>query len=93
MVVVMEERATEAQIEKVVASLVDSGMDVHRSTGVNRTVLGKNEWRNAPKRDFGFVSRQGPAPWQPLSRLSYLTAKPNRIMATRCFYLIMATFN
>jgi len=36
----MEERATEAQIEKVVASLVDSGMDVHRSTGVNRTVLG-----------------------------------------------------
>src|ERR671910_2600141 len=40
MVVVMEERATEAQIEKVVASLVDAGMDVHRSTGVNRTVLG-----------------------------------------------------
>src|SRR6188768_1393317 len=40
MVVVMEERATEAQIEKVVASLVEAGMDVHRSTGVNRTVLG-----------------------------------------------------
>jgi 3-deoxy-7-phosphoheptulonate synthase len=40
MVVVMEERASEAQIEKVVASLVDAGMDVHRSTGVNRTVLG-----------------------------------------------------
>jgi 3-deoxy-7-phosphoheptulonate synthase len=40
MVVVMEERATEAQIEKVVATLVDAGMDVHRSTGVNRTVLG-----------------------------------------------------
>jgi 3-deoxy-7-phosphoheptulonate synthase len=40
MVVVMEERATEAQIEKVVANLVESGMDVHRSTGVNRTVLG-----------------------------------------------------
>jgi 3-deoxy-7-phosphoheptulonate synthase len=40
MVVVMEERATEAQIEKVVATLVESGMDVHRSTGVNRTVLG-----------------------------------------------------
>ena len=29
MVVVMEERATEAQIEKVVATLVDAGMDVH----------------------------------------------------------------
>src|SRR3954464_11916074 len=40
MVVVMEERATEAQIEKVVANLVEQGMDVHRSTGVNRTVLG-----------------------------------------------------
>jgi 3-deoxy-7-phosphoheptulonate synthase len=40
MVVVMEERATEAQIEKVVATLVEAGMDVHRSTGVNRTVLG-----------------------------------------------------
>jgi len=36
----MEERATEAQIEKVVATLVEQGMDVHRSTGVNRTVLG-----------------------------------------------------
>jgi 3-deoxy-7-phosphoheptulonate synthase len=36
----MEERATEAQIEKVVATLVEAGMDVHRSTGVNRTVLG-----------------------------------------------------
>ena len=40
MVVVMEERATEAQIEKVVARLVELGMDVHRSTGVTRTVLG-----------------------------------------------------
>jgi len=40
MVVVMDERATEAQIEQVVARLVDMGMDVHRSTGVTRTVLG-----------------------------------------------------
>src|SRR3984893_13738358 len=40
MVVVMEERATEAQIENVVARLVDMGMDVHRSTGITRTVLG-----------------------------------------------------
>jgi 3-deoxy-7-phosphoheptulonate synthase len=36
----MEERATETEIERVVASLVEAGMDVHRSTGVNRTVLG-----------------------------------------------------
>src|SRR6476660_1660849 len=40
MVVVMEERATEAQIEQVVKRLVEMGMDVHRSTGVSRTVLG-----------------------------------------------------
>jgi len=40
MVVVMEERATEAQIEHVVSRLVEMGMDVHRSTGVTRTVLG-----------------------------------------------------
>jgi len=40
MVVVMEERATEAQIENVVKRLVEMGMDVHRSTGVTRTVLG-----------------------------------------------------
>ena len=40
MVVVMEERASDAQIENVVAYLVEKGMDVHRSTGVSRTVLG-----------------------------------------------------
>src|ERR671928_694538 len=40
MVVVMQERATEEQIAKVVARLVEMGMDVHRSTGVERTVLG-----------------------------------------------------
>jgi 3-deoxy-7-phosphoheptulonate synthase len=40
MVVVMQERASEEQIERVVAHLVEMGMDVHRSTGVTRTVLG-----------------------------------------------------
>src|SRR5258708_37776679 len=40
MVVVMDERASEGQIEQVVARLVEMGMDVHRSTGVTRTVLG-----------------------------------------------------
>ncbi len=40
MVVVMEERASEEQIEQVVSRLVEMGMDVHRSTGVTRTVLG-----------------------------------------------------
>lgn len=40
MVVVMEERATEEQVQKVVAQLVDQGFDVHRSTGALRTVIG-----------------------------------------------------
>ena len=40
MVVVMEERASESQIQHVVATLVDKGFDVHRSTGALRTVLG-----------------------------------------------------
>ena len=40
MVVVMEERAPEAQIERVIARLVEMGLGVHRSTGVSQTVLG-----------------------------------------------------
>ncbi len=40
MVVVMEERASEDQIQRVIAQLVDWGFDVHRSTGALRTVLG-----------------------------------------------------
>jgi 3-deoxy-7-phosphoheptulonate synthase len=40
MVVVMQEGATEHQIEQVVKRLVEMGMDVHKSTGVSRTVLG-----------------------------------------------------
>jgi 3-deoxy-7-phosphoheptulonate synthase len=40
MVVVMKERASEAQIDSVIARLIELGMDVHRSSGVTRTVLG-----------------------------------------------------
>src|SRR4029450_9768465 len=40
MVVVMKERATEAQIDKVISRLIEMGMDVHRSSGATRTVLG-----------------------------------------------------
>jgi 3-deoxy-7-phosphoheptulonate synthase len=40
MVVVMKERATDQQIDAVIARLIDLGMDVHRSSGVTRTVLG-----------------------------------------------------
>src|SRR5262245_16763532 len=40
MVVVMQERASEAQIQNVIEHLVDMGFDVHRSTGTSRTVIG-----------------------------------------------------
>jgi 3-deoxy-7-phosphoheptulonate synthase len=40
MLVVMQEGATEEQIQNVIDRLVDLGFDVHRSTGVVHTVLG-----------------------------------------------------
>lgn len=40
MVVVMKERASDTEVEAVIASLVEMGMDVHRSTGAARIVLG-----------------------------------------------------
>jgi len=40
MVVVMEKRATEKQIEHVIKALNNFGFDVHRSTGESQTVLG-----------------------------------------------------
>jgi 3-deoxy-7-phosphoheptulonate synthase len=40
MVVVMKERVTGEQVEHVIARLVELGMDVHRSTGASRVVLG-----------------------------------------------------
>jgi 3-deoxy-7-phosphoheptulonate synthase len=40
MVVVMQERATDDQVQRVIAQLVEMGFDVHRSTGALRTVLG-----------------------------------------------------
>src|SRR5687768_13243434 len=40
MVVVMSERATPEQVERVIAELVGMGFDIHRSTGALRTVIG-----------------------------------------------------
>ena len=40
MVVVMQQRASEEQIQHVIAQLVEMGFDVHRSTGAMRTVIG-----------------------------------------------------
>src|SRR5260370_1602023 len=40
MVVVMQEGATEDQIQHVISRLMEMGFDAHRSTGVRHTVLG-----------------------------------------------------
>ena len=40
MIVVMQTGATEEQIDSVIERMVESGFDVHRSTGVMHTVLG-----------------------------------------------------
>jgi 3-deoxy-7-phosphoheptulonate synthase len=40
MVIVMEQTASEEQIQKVIEALVEAGYDVHRSSGVTHTVLG-----------------------------------------------------
>ena len=40
MVIVMEQSATEEQVQKVIETLVGVGYDVHRSTGVSHVVLG-----------------------------------------------------
>ena len=40
MVIVMEHTASEEQVQKVIETLVEEGYDVHRSSGVDYTVLG-----------------------------------------------------
>ncbi len=40
MVVVMREKASDEQVQSVIAKLIEMGFDVHRSTGALRTVLG-----------------------------------------------------
>jgi 3-deoxy-7-phosphoheptulonate synthase len=40
MVIVMEHTASEEQVQKIIETLVEVGYDVHRSTGVEHTLLG-----------------------------------------------------
>jgi 3-deoxy-7-phosphoheptulonate synthase len=40
MVVVMKERASDENVQRVIAQLVEMGFDVHRSTGALKTVIG-----------------------------------------------------
>ena len=50
MVVVMQERATDEQVQRVIAQLVEMGFDVHRSTGALRTVIGAVGGRQGDRR-------------------------------------------
>src|SRR2546423_15027811 len=52
MVIVMEEAATDEQISAVIEKLVKLGFDIHRSTGVQYTVLGAVGGRIVDPRDI-----------------------------------------
>jgi 3-deoxy-7-phosphoheptulonate synthase len=53
MVIVMQEDATDEQIQRVIDRVVASGFDVHRSTGASHTVLGAvGVHRDFDHRDF-----------------------------------------
>jgi 3-deoxy-7-phosphoheptulonate synthase len=52
MVIVMQRGANEAQIQKVIDRLIGDGFDVHRSTGVERTVLGVVGGKIVDTRDY-----------------------------------------
>jgi len=57
MVVVMNENATEEQIQTVISKLVELKFDVHRSTGVNQTVLGAlGDKRGVDPRNFELMA-------------------------------------
>jgi 3-deoxy-7-phosphoheptulonate synthase len=52
MVIVMQRGATENQIQQVIDRLIGDGFDVHRSTGVERTVLGVVGGKIVDTRDY-----------------------------------------
>jgi len=59
MVVVMQEGASEAQIQHVMERLVALGFDIHRSTGVSRTVLGVVGGRIVETREIELIDGVG----------------------------------
>lgn len=52
MVIVMQKNATEEQIDRVIEKLTQMGFDVHRSTGVERTILGAVGGKVVDPRNF-----------------------------------------
>ena len=55
MVIVMKQNATDSQIERVSEKLVAQGFDVHRSKGVERTILGAVGAKVVDTRDYELV--------------------------------------
>ncbi|MEE8348337.1 MAG: 3-deoxy-7-phosphoheptulonate synthase, partial [Acidobacteriota bacterium] len=55
MVIVMQRDATEKQIDGVIEKLESQGFDVHRSTGVERTILGAVGAKVVEPRDYDMV--------------------------------------
>ncbi len=55
MVIVMQRDATEKQIEGIIEKLVSQGFDVHRSTGVEHTILGAVGAKVVDTRDYEVV--------------------------------------
>src|SRR2546421_11149239 len=56
MVIVMEASATDEQISAVIDKLVKMGFDIHRSTGVQYTVLGAVGGRIVDTRDIELLA-------------------------------------
>lgn len=52
MVIVMQRNASEQQVQQVIDRLIRDGFDVHRSTGVERTVLGVVGGKIVDSRDY-----------------------------------------
>lgn len=55
MVIVMKQHATDSQIEGVIKKLVSQGFDVHRSTGVEHTILGAVGAKVVDTRDYELI--------------------------------------
>ncbi|UCF80001.1 MAG: prephenate dehydrogenase/arogenate dehydrogenase family protein [Acidobacteriota bacterium] len=76
MIVVMKERATDRQTRQVIRTVVNWGLDVHRSTGTHHVILGVvGDLRNVP------VSVLETMPG--VDRLIYISKRPRRIAAPR----------
>jgi len=82
MVIVMQEGASDAQIQHVIDRLIASGFNVHRSTGESHTVLGAvGVHRDFDHRDFELLDGVRGAPPADRAALAKLMATLSRFAA------------